>query len=77
MQRPSLDQLIKQERKSNPINLNISIAKTKLDYYDLNSDHQILFQDEASNQPSSVQAKGALYRLIINRNLIKLSLIWK
>lgn len=38
------------------LNVGIDVAKTKLDYCGLNSDHQILFQAEVPNQPSGVKA---------------------
>lgn len=38
------------------LNVGIDVAKAKLDYCGLNSNHQILFQDEVPNQPSGVQA---------------------
>ena len=38
------------------LNVGIDVAKAKLDYCGLDSNHQILFQDEVPNQPSGVQA---------------------
>jgi len=48
------------------LNVGIDVAKDKLDYCGLNSDHQILFQDEVSNQPSGVN-KIKLAILAANR----------